>query len=99
MCYSLMINWVFSNAACGDVKRRVRRWPFPRAAIAIPACGVFNISFFCSQMRLVIYMISVVKGSQRTGIRSTDAKGLCNGGRHVVDRDGNAHLLRHDVSS
>ena len=48
MYCSLMFDWVFSNAACGDSKRRVRRCPFPRAAIAIPACGVFNISFLHS---------------------------------------------------
>ena len=31
----------FCGLRSGDEKRRVRRWPFPRAAIAIPACGVF----------------------------------------------------------
>ena len=31
------------NALQGENKRRVRRWPFPRAALPIPACGVLNL--------------------------------------------------------
>ena len=37
----ILFTLVTLNNACSDVfKRRVRRWSFPRAAIAIPARGI-----------------------------------------------------------
>ncbi len=32
----------YRNAACGDGNLRLRRWPIPRAALPIPARGVFG---------------------------------------------------------